>query len=87
MEFKIGQTVICEIDPYRDGEIGEYDGYITYVGKDSVHVNYLYGYKSFDDMVKFEDIVALVDETKQCEYYKTESFSGHLIPNPLYKNK
>ena len=41
---------------------------------------YLDGYHSRNDNVKFEDIVALVDETKSCEFYGTKSFSGHLIP-------
>lgn len=87
MEFQEGQTVICEIDVYGNGEVSEYSGYVTNVHNDSVDVCYLDGYHSRSDRVKFENIVALVDETKQCSYYKTKEFSGYLIPNPLYQIK
>lgn len=85
MIFKEGQTVICEVDVFRNGDIYEYDGFITNVDVDSVDVCYLQGWNSRNDRIKFESIVALVDETRVCPHYKTNSFSGYLIPNPIFK--
>lgn len=87
MEFREGQTVIFDFDPYNEGFIGEYDGYITGIYGDKIYVNYLYGYRDMHDTIKADMIVALVDENQNCPYYKTKEFSGHLIPNPLYRGK
>ena len=75
MEFKQGQTVIFEADPYGEGKLNEYEGYITYVGEGFVDVCYLYGYKSLNDIIKIENIVAIAD------------LIGNLIPNPYYIKK
>jgi len=85
MEFKKGQIVICDIDVYNDGRMSEFDGTIIDVNGDNITVNYLEGYKDRVDIIKAENIVALVDETEMCEFYRTKCFSGHLIPNDLYR--
>lgn len=85
MEFMKGQTVICDIDVYHDGRVEEYDGTIIDINGENITVNYLEGYKDRMDTIKTGNIVALVDETKKCEFYRTKCFSGHLIPNDSYK--
>lgn len=85
MEFKKGQIVICDIDVYKDGRMEEFDGTIIDINGDNITVDYLEGYKDRVDTIKVENIVALVDETKTCAFYRTKCFSGHLIPNDLYK--
>lgn len=68
MKFKKGQTIIFEVDVYGDGNVYGYGGEIVNIYDDSVDVVYLDGYRSRNGNVKFEDIIALVDDTKSCEF-------------------
>ncbi|MFW5962311.1 MAG: hypothetical protein ACOCQR_01730 [bacterium] len=86
LKFEKGQRVIFEIEDHDFGT-SRFVGHIKHIfpAIDKFTVGYLEGYKDRNDRIDRESIVALVDETKQCPYYETEGFKGHLIPNPHYK--
>ena len=68
-------VVICNIDEWSDGRVDTFDCNITDIREDGIDVIYLSGYRSRNDFVKWEDVLAKVD--KRCTWKKVGAFSGH----------
>jgi hypothetical protein len=69
-------VLICMIDEWNEGEKHAFDCYITGIRESGVDVCYLSGYRSRNDFVPWEDVVAKVDKSRP--WVKLEiGFSGH----------
>lgn len=55
---KVGDTLICLIDEWRRGKKDGFDGEVLSIDDDGVNVVYLSGYRSRNDHVPWEDIIA-----------------------------
>ena len=71
-----GDTVIFLCDEYRRGEKSAFDGQIQFVNDETVSVIYLSGYKSRNDDIPYEDILAKVDKSKPWVELEV-NYSGH----------
>ncbi len=73
---KLDNICICMIDEYRSGEKEAFDGHVQRIQDDGIHVCYLSGYKSRNDFVLWEDVIAKVDKRKARVTLEDRSFSG-----------
>jgi hypothetical protein len=56
-----GDTLICMIDEWNEGDKESFDCHITSFEETGVNVIYLSGFRSRNDFVPWEDVVAKVD--------------------------
>jgi hypothetical protein len=73
----VGDVVIFRIDSSRDGYIQEFDGHIQIINDKGVDILYLSGYKSCNDFIEWDDILAKVDLSKPRIRLNNAPFSGH----------
>ena len=57
----VGDTVICLIDEWRSGRKNSFDGTVLSKNEKGAEVVYLSGYRSRNDFVEWNDVVAKVD--------------------------
>jgi hypothetical protein len=57
----VGDTVICLIDEWRSGRKNSFDGTVLSKNEKGTEVAYLSGYRSRNDFVEWNDVVAKVD--------------------------
>lgn len=74
-----GDTVIFLCDEYRDGDIREFDGHVLYTDDKGVDILYLSGYKSRNDYVLYQDVIAKVDQTVPWIELKNAAYSGCFV--------
>lgn len=83
--IKEGNTIIFVCDVYRDGDYKEYDGNVLFTTEDGAEVLFLEGYKSRNELVPWNKIVAKVDKHKPYISLMPEiSYSGHFIKFDSY---
>ncbi len=70
-------TLICWVDPYREGRTQAYDGNPILLNDKGVTLLYLCGYKSFTDTVPWEDVIAKVDMSQSRITVADGTFEGH----------
>ena len=75
--LKVGNTVIFSVDEYRDGNKRQFDGHVQIIGDAGIDVIYLSGYKSRNDFIKWEDVIAKVDMRRKWVKLKSAPFSGN----------
>ena len=77
--IKVGNTVIFFVDEYRKGKKEEFDGQVQSIREDGVSVIYLSGYRSRNDFIPWEDVVAKVDGRKPYKRLERASYSGKFL--------
>lgn len=76
---KQDDTVIFLCDEYRNGKKECFDGKVLYTTEQGAEVLYLSGYRSRNDLVPFEDIIAKVDLSMPEIKLDEHPYSGHFI--------
>jgi hypothetical protein len=72
-------VVIFRMDEHNDGHVSEYDGHVQFLSDSGVHVLYLSGHHSRNDLVPWADIIAKVDLSKPRIKLKTAPYNGHFV--------
>jgi hypothetical protein len=80
---KKGDTIIFNVDEYRDGSIDQFDGHVLSASDQGVSVVYLSGYKSRNDDISWSDVIAKLDKRKPYIKLKRAPFSGHFVEYDL----
>lgn len=75
--IKKGNTIIFNVDEYRDGNIDQFDGHVLSVSDQGVSVVYLSGYKSRNDDICWKDVIAKLDKRRPWIKLSQAPFSGH----------
>lgn len=78
-EIKIDNTIIFNVDEYRDNHIVDFDGKVQNVSENGVDVIYVSGYKSRNDFISWKDIIAKLDMRRPYVKLKKSSFSRHFL--------
>ena len=75
---KVGDTVICMIDEWRKGSKECFDCSVLIKENKGVEVLYLSGYRSRNDFVEWDDVIAKVDMSQPLIH--VGAFEGHFLP-------
>ena len=75
--LKVGDTVIFYVDEWGNGKKEVFDGNIVYISPKGYDILYLSGYRSRNDLVQAEDIIAKLDMTKPVIKVADGTFNGH----------
>lgn len=78
-KIKKDDKIIFRVDEWRDGTKTEFDGTVLSVNNLGVDVLYLSGYRSRNDFIPFEDIIAKLDLKKPIIHLKNAPFTGRFI--------
>lgn len=78
-DLKIGDIIIFLCDEWRDGQKSDFDGNILSVSETGVDVVYLSGYRSRNDFIPFDDIVAKVDKSMPEIKLNRANYRGRFI--------
>lgn len=76
---KENNVIICMIDEWNNGDKSAYDCRAHTMNSEGVNVVYLSGYRSRNDFVKWEDVVAKVDKRKPEIIVANGAFKGHFL--------
>lgn len=80
-EIKEGDTIICMIDEFNNGNKSSFDCTVLSKLNNGFDVIYLSGYRSRNDFVSLNDVIAKVDLSQPVVSVK--GFSGHF---KVFKN-
>ena len=75
--IKKNNTIIFLVDEYSRGQKEAEDGQVQFTTDKGAHVIYLSGYKSRNDFIPWEDIIAKVNMKKPYVTLKNTPFIGH----------
>ncbi len=75
LSIKDDDTIICMIDEWNEGRKFPFDCHILYRNSAGFDVVYLSGYRSRNDFVPLEDVIAKVD--MDMPIVRITGFSGH----------
>lgn len=73
----VGDTLICMIDEWNRGDKQAFDGHVTWKNERGVDVCYLSGYRSRNDFVEWQDVVAKLDMRCKRVSVADGAFEGH----------
>ena len=78
--IKENNIIIFSCDMYRDNDYTEYDGHVLYLTDKGAEVVFLEGYKSRNELVPWDKIIAKVDKSKPYISLMPEvAYSGHFV--------
>ena len=83
-EICVGNIVIFRVDEWGDGRKSEFDGHVISMNEKGVDVVYLSGYRSRNDFIEWEDIVAKVDKRRTWVKLKTAPLSPLRLAIPCW---
>lgn len=69
-------VLICMIDEWNNGKKNSIAGTVTYTTEDGADISYLSGYRSRNDFVKWEDMIAKIDKSLPWITLEEYNFSG-----------
>lgn len=72
-------VIIFNCDEYRNGNVQQFDGHVLTVTSKGVDVLYLSGYKSRNDFITWENIIAKVDLSYPIKKLTNAPFEGRFI--------
>ena len=77
--INVGNRIIFLHDEYGDGNEYDFDGTVQLIDEMGVHVVYLSGYRSRNDFILWENILAKVDRRRKWVKLALSTCSGHFL--------
>lgn len=77
--IKVGNVLIFLVDEWNTGSSTEMDGHVQIIDDLGVHVIYLSGYRSRNDFIPWNDIIAKVDKRRKWVSLGEFAYKGNFL--------